>query len=82
VFVGDALTTKSVLTGATGPGPAPFTIDQASALSSIRRLEELEATWVLPGHGPAWDGGVAEAVRRYRAAAGAVMGPDLARASS
>jgi glyoxylase-like metal-dependent hydrolase (beta-lactamase superfamily II) len=82
VFVGDAMTTKSVLTGATGPGPAPFTIDQAGAVTSIARLDELQATWVLPGHGPAWDGGVAEAVRLYRAAAGATTGPDLARASS
>ena len=51
VFVGDALTTRHVLTGATGPQPAPFTDDPAEALASLRRLEGLGATWVLPGHG-------------------------------
>jgi hypothetical protein len=30
----------------------------------------VDATWVLPGHGPAWDGGVPEAVRLIRAAGG------------
>ena len=82
LFVGDALTTKSVLTGATGPGPAPFTLDPAAALSSIGTLAEVQAKWVLPGHGPVWDGGVAEAVRLYRAAAGGIAEPDLTRASS
>ena len=39
VFVGDALTTRHVLTGAAGPQPAPFTDDPAEALASLRRLE-------------------------------------------
>ena len=33
------------------------------------KLNGVDATWVLPGHGPAWDGGTAEAVRLIRAAA-------------
>jgi len=70
VFVGDALTTRSVLTGELGPGPAPFTLDPAQAAASIEQLAELEARWVLPGHGPAWGDGTAEAVRRYRSASG------------
>jgi glyoxylase-like metal-dependent hydrolase (beta-lactamase superfamily II) len=69
VFVGDAMTTRSVLTGEVGPGPAPFTLDPERAMSSLGRLEGLAARWVLPGHGEAWDGGVAEAVRLVRAAA-------------
>jgi glyoxylase-like metal-dependent hydrolase (beta-lactamase superfamily II) len=69
VFVGDALTTRNVLTGATGPKPAPFTLEPQQALTSLDRLDEVPATWVLPGHGPAWDGGVPEAVRLIRAAA-------------
>jgi glyoxylase-like metal-dependent hydrolase (beta-lactamase superfamily II) len=69
LFVGDGLTTRHVLTGVEGPQPAPFTLDEAGALNSLGKLEELDATWVLPGHGPPWDGGVAEAVRRIRSAA-------------
>jgi glyoxylase-like metal-dependent hydrolase (beta-lactamase superfamily II) len=33
------------------------------------RIEGVDATWVLPGHGPAWDGGVPEAARLIREAA-------------
>jgi glyoxylase-like metal-dependent hydrolase (beta-lactamase superfamily II) len=65
VFVGDAMTTRSVLNGALGPGPAPFTLDQGEADASIQRLAQVEARWVLPGHGPAWSAGVADAVHRY-----------------
>lgn len=70
ICVGDALTTGHVLTGATGPQPAPFTMDQEQALSSLRQLAGIEATWVLPGHGPPWDRGLADALRGYREAAG------------
>jgi glyoxylase-like metal-dependent hydrolase (beta-lactamase superfamily II) len=69
VFVGDAMTTGHVLTGATGPQPAPFTQHQARAAESLAALGSLEARWVLPGHGAPWDGGLAEALRRYREAA-------------
>jgi glyoxylase-like metal-dependent hydrolase (beta-lactamase superfamily II) len=69
VFVGDALTTGHVLTGAVGPQPAPFTLDPEQAQASLELLEGLGATWVLPGHGPPWDGGIAEAVRLIREAA-------------
>jgi glyoxylase-like metal-dependent hydrolase (beta-lactamase superfamily II) len=69
LFVGDELTTRNVLTGVTGPKPAPFTLDPEQAVSSLDRIEKIDATWVLPGHGPAWDGGVPEAVRLIREAA-------------
>jgi len=69
VFVGDGLTTRHVLTGATGPAPAPFTDDPATALESLGRLADIGARWVLPGHGAPWDGGTAEAVRRVQVAA-------------
>ncbi|HEX6364777.1 MAG TPA: MBL fold metallo-hydrolase, partial [Agromyces sp.] len=71
VFVGDALTTRHVLTGAPGPQPAPFTDDPAAALASLRRLEGLGVSWVLPGHGAPWKGGVDEAVREVTRAAAA-----------
>jgi glyoxylase-like metal-dependent hydrolase (beta-lactamase superfamily II) len=68
LFIGDTMTTRNVLTGATGPKPAPFTLEPEQALASLGRIHEVDATWVLPGHGPAWDGGVAEAVRLTREA--------------
>jgi glyoxylase-like metal-dependent hydrolase (beta-lactamase superfamily II) len=70
LFLGDAMTTRNVLTGVTGPKPAPFTLQPQQALASLDRVERADATWVLPGHGPAWDGGVAEAVRLVRQAVG------------
>jgi glyoxylase-like metal-dependent hydrolase (beta-lactamase superfamily II) len=69
LFVGDAMTTGNVLTGELGPRPAPFTLDPEAALASLAKLETVEATWVLPGHGAPWLGGVAEAVRQVRQAA-------------
>lgn len=69
VFVGDALTTRNVLTGAEGPAPAPFTDDPAAALAALDRIAGLGVAWVLPGHGAPWHGDVAEAVRRIRAIA-------------
>ncbi|MFI6896970.1 MBL fold metallo-hydrolase [Streptomyces sp. NPDC050256] len=66
VFVGDALTTRHVLTGRPGPQPAPFTDDPAEALSSLDRIAGLPASWVLPGHGAPWRTSpdrVSEAVR-------------------
>ena len=63
LFVGDALTTRDVLTGATGPRPAPFTDDPDQAGESLRALlGKARATWVLPGHGAPWRGGVDAAV--------------------
>jgi glyoxylase-like metal-dependent hydrolase (beta-lactamase superfamily II) len=67
LFVGDALATYSVTTGREGPQVAPFTADAAEAIASLGRLAGIEAAFVLPGHGQAWKGGVAEAVRLVRA---------------
>jgi glyoxylase-like metal-dependent hydrolase (beta-lactamase superfamily II) len=71
VFVGDALTTRHVLTGADGPQPAPFTDDPGGAVASLARLQGLAAKWVLPGHGTPWNRGVDEAVREVQRAAAA-----------
>lgn len=71
VMVGDALTTAHVLTGETGPRPAPFTIDPAQALESLSRIEDLPAAWLLPGHGAPWRGDTREAVTQVRRAAAA-----------
>lgn len=69
LFVGDAMTTRHVLTGATGPQPAPFTLDEETALASLERWRAINARWVLPGHGYPWDGGVSKAVDSVAVAA-------------
>lgn len=66
LFLGDAMTTRNVLTGVTGPKPAPFTLDPEQARTSLDRLEAVDATWVLPGHGPAYDGGAPHALSLVR----------------
>ena len=66
LFVGDAMTTRSVTNGRLGPAVAPFTVDRARAAASLAALEGLEAKWLLPGHGDPWTRGVADAVRRAR----------------
>ena len=68
VFVGDALTTRNVLTGVVGPQPAPFTDDQAAASASLDRLAALEVDWVIPGHGAPFTGGAAALIDLYRRA--------------
>jgi glyoxylase-like metal-dependent hydrolase (beta-lactamase superfamily II) len=67
IFMGDAMTTRSVLTGEVGPRPAPFTLDRPRAISSLDRLEGVEATLVLPGHGEAFTGGLNQALQEIRA---------------
>jgi len=66
VFMGDAFTTRNVLTGQSGPRPAPFTLEPAQAKASLAKLDDIHATWVLPGHGQAWNAGLAEALRLIR----------------
>jgi len=69
LFIGDTMTTRNVLTGVTGPKPAPFTLKPEQAVESLDRVGDIDATWLLPGHGPAWDGGVRQAVGLIRDAA-------------
>jgi glyoxylase-like metal-dependent hydrolase (beta-lactamase superfamily II) len=68
IFMGDAMTTRSVTTGMVGPALGPFTVDPAQAVASLDALDGLSASWVLPGHGDAWTGGLPEALRLIRAA--------------
>jgi glyoxylase-like metal-dependent hydrolase (beta-lactamase superfamily II) len=69
LFVGDAFATYSVTTGRHGPAIAPFTADPDRALTSLARLDGLEAAFVLPGHGQVWTGGLARALGEVRASA-------------
>lgn len=70
VIAGDALVTLDPYTGRRGPcivaGAA--TADSGLALSSLDALATLDATILLTGHGPAWRGSPADAVRRAKAA--------------
>ena len=66
LFVGDALNTYSVATGWHGPQLSPFNADRAQALESLSRLEDVAATYVLPGHGAAWRQGARDAVKEAR----------------
>lgn len=68
VFVGDALTTRHVLTGRQGLQPAPFTDDPAEASESLERLAALDVSWVLPGHGTPWRGSPGDVAAAVRAA--------------
>ena len=69
VFVGDALTTRHVLTGRRGIQPAPFTDEPAVALDSLDRLSDIHAAWILPGHGAPWRGSPADVAAAVRSAA-------------
>ncbi len=66
LFVGDAFSTYAVTTGDRGPRIAPFTADPAQAVESLERLEGLDASLALPGHGEVWTLGIDEAVRQVR----------------
>jgi glyoxylase-like metal-dependent hydrolase (beta-lactamase superfamily II) len=70
VFSGDALVTLDVLTGRRGPRlhPAPFQVDLRQARESLAALGSIDADVVLPGHGDAFAGPVADAVARAREA--------------
>jgi glyoxylase-like metal-dependent hydrolase (beta-lactamase superfamily II) len=69
LFSADALVTIELLTGQNRPTlPADFVNESSvTAFESLDRLENLEATTVLPGHGEPWNGGVKRAVELARA---------------
>jgi glyoxylase-like metal-dependent hydrolase (beta-lactamase superfamily II) len=65
---GDALVTLDPYTGRRGPrlvAPAA-TADSEQALRSLDRFAELDAQWLLPGHGEVWNSGVSSAVELAR----------------
>jgi glyoxylase-like metal-dependent hydrolase (beta-lactamase superfamily II) len=70
LFVGDAMTTRNVLTAERGARLAPFTLAPTEALASLAKLDGIEARWLLPGHGDPWTAGVQAALDEIRAAAG------------
>ncbi len=66
LFAGDTLSTLAVTSGRVGPQVAAFSADPDEALASLSRIEDIEADWVLPGHGAPWTGGVGAAVAAAR----------------
>ena len=66
LITGDGLVTASVVNGRQGPQVGPFTADPDQALGSLDQIDGVEAAWLLPGHGPAWNQGVATAVDAAR----------------
>jgi glyoxylase-like metal-dependent hydrolase (beta-lactamase superfamily II) len=66
LFTGDALVTRNVLTGGTGPqlSPGPFNEDTAEARRSLELLAPLAADVLLPGHGAPFRGHPSRAVDR------------------
>ena len=70
LIAGDAIVTLDPYTGAKGPQivAGAATAHSEMALASLDALAATGAGTVLTGHGPPWREGVAEAVRRARAA--------------
>jgi glyoxylase-like metal-dependent hydrolase (beta-lactamase superfamily II) len=66
IFVGDAIATRNVLSGSTGPQLAPFGADFRQAYDSLERLDGIDAQVVLPGHGQPWNSGLASALAKVR----------------
>lgn len=64
VITGDALITIDIYTWNVRPSiPASFFNDDShQALDSLARLESLDADTILPGHGPVWNGPLADAL--------------------
>ena len=70
LLTGDALCGWNPLTGRQGAQimPSAFNTSTQTAMRSLDRLEGLDASTVLFGHGEPWTDGIASAVARARAA--------------
>ena len=73
IFTGDALVTHDCYSGQRGPRllARVSNDDSTQALASLDTLENLKARIVLPGHGEAFDGSIADAVAAARTAGAA-----------
>lgn len=56
LFLGDAITTRHVLTGADGARLAPFSDDKQATRKSLEKLRGLPESRIFPGHGPEFRG--------------------------
>jgi glyoxylase-like metal-dependent hydrolase (beta-lactamase superfamily II) len=69
LFAGDLLCTLHFVTGRTGPQTMPraANVDTEQSVASLSRIEPVDASLVLPGHGDPFEGSPAEAARAARA---------------
>ena len=61
-----AFATDAVITERRAPQICPFAADPDEALASLASIEDIEAHWLLPGHGEPWTDGVAAAMAAAR----------------
>ena len=68
VLTGDALITGHAVSGRIGPQMTPkiFHNDPDQALVALDRLATLDASVIVPGHGPVWNEPIGEAVARIK----------------
>jgi glyoxylase-like metal-dependent hydrolase (beta-lactamase superfamily II) len=68
LFAGDLVCTWHPVTGRLGPQvmPRAFNVSTQQALDSLRRIEDVDADVLLPGHGEPWREGTAAAVEHAR----------------
>lgn len=69
LFTGDALLTRNVFSGRTGPELHPILLDPDAALRSLAAIAEVQADVLLPGHGKLWKGAMADAASQAAASA-------------
>ena len=68
LFTGDGLVTMDLLGSDSGPQmmPEAFDLDHTQAIASLDRIEALDASILLPGHGQPWRASPADAVAAAR----------------
>jgi len=68
LLTGDALVTGHAVSGRRGPQslPALFHTDAAAANATLDVLRGIDASTIVPGHGPVWHGSMADAVSDAR----------------
>jgi glyoxylase-like metal-dependent hydrolase (beta-lactamase superfamily II) len=68
ILTGDALVTGHAVTGRRGPQLIPnlFHNDPEMADTALDRIAALDASVIVPGHGPVWQGSPADAVAEVR----------------
>jgi glyoxylase-like metal-dependent hydrolase (beta-lactamase superfamily II) len=71
LMTGDALITGHAVTGRRGPQMIAdfFHTDAVQAATSLDRIAEVDASVIVPGHGPVWRGSARDAVEIARGAA-------------
>lgn len=60
LFLGDAITTRHVLTGVEAARLAPFSDDAPQTRRSLEKLRDLPERRIFPGHGPEFSGAAAD----------------------